>query len=269
MLEPDVTSELKIVLKGGEAVKRGGARWYRASEFASLAGVTVRTLHHYDRLGRLKPSGRTTAGHRMYGERDFARLQQVVTLKFIGFPLKDIKELLDRDRFDLPAALRLQREVIAEKRRRLDMAVRAIEKVERELATGEEPDWEGFAKIIEVINMQNDWEWVKKYYTEEQLQQLAARYSPEVQERAERDWAALIKDIEASLGEDPASEKAQALIARWAELIERFTGGDPGIRENLGRLYADQANWPPAASKPYSDDVGAFIAKALSVRDKG
>jgi DNA-binding transcriptional MerR regulator len=249
-------------------VKRDGARFYRASEFASLAGITVRTLHHYDRLGLLKPSGRTTAGYRMYGERDFARLQQIVTLKFIGFPLKDIKDLLDRDRFDLPAALRLQREIIAEKRRRLDLAVSAIEKVERELAAGEEPDWESFARIIEVINMQNDWEWVKKYYTEEQLQQLASRYSPEVQQSAERDWAALIKDVEASLGEDPASEKAQAIAARWSELIERFTGGDPGIRENLARLYADHANWPSEASKPYSDEVGAFIAKAVSIRNK-
>jgi len=55
----------------------------------------VRTLHHYDRLGLLKPSGHTEAGYRLYGERDFARLQQIVVLKFIGFPLKQIKNVLD------------------------------------------------------------------------------------------------------------------------------------------------------------------------------
>ena len=57
----------------------------RASE---LAGVTVRTLHHYDRLGLLRPAGRTAAGHRLYADRDLARLQQIVTLKFIGLPLE-------------------------------------------------------------------------------------------------------------------------------------------------------------------------------------
>jgi DNA-binding transcriptional MerR regulator len=71
---------------------------YRVSDFAEKAGVTVRTLHHYDRLGLLKPSGRTEAGYRLYGERDFARLQQIVTLKFIGLPLRQIKDLLDRRR---------------------------------------------------------------------------------------------------------------------------------------------------------------------------
>src|SRR5215213_4243066 len=94
---------------------------YRASEFAELTGVTVRALHHYDRLGLLKPSGHTASGYRLYGARDFARLQQIVTLKFIGLPLKRIGEILDRDSFDLSTALRLQREMLGEKRRQLEM----------------------------------------------------------------------------------------------------------------------------------------------------
>jgi DNA-binding transcriptional MerR regulator len=73
---------------------------YRVSDFAEKAGITVRTLHHYDRLGLLKPSGRTEAGYRLYGERDFVRLQQIVTLKFIGLPLRQIKDLLDGERLE-------------------------------------------------------------------------------------------------------------------------------------------------------------------------
>jgi MerR family transcriptional regulator, thiopeptide resistance regulator len=98
-------------------------RWYKASEFARLAGVIVRTLHHYDRLGLLKPSGHTAAGYRLYGEWDFARLQQVAILKFIGFPLNQIKGILDRDSLPLSSALRLQRNILAEKRRQLDLAI--------------------------------------------------------------------------------------------------------------------------------------------------
>src|SRR5690348_14943471 len=95
--------------------KKAG-RFYKTAEFARLASVTVRTLHHYDRLGLLKPSGRTAKDHRLYGERDFARLQQIVTLKFIGFPLKQIKNILNRDSFDLACELRSQREIIGEQR---------------------------------------------------------------------------------------------------------------------------------------------------------
>lgn len=250
--------------KGGRLLMKTAGTLYQASEFAELTGVTVRALHHYDGLGLLKPSGRTQSGYRLYGTRDFARLQQIVTLKFIGLSLKQIKDVLDRESFDLSTALRLQREILGEKRRHLEMAIRAIEKAERLMAQDDEPDWETFAKIIEVINMQNDWEWVKKYYTEEQLQELAARGTPEVLEKGQRDWAALLKEVNEAVGEgvDPASERAQALAGRWSELIERFTGGNPGIAESLSNLYRDQANWPAGAKKPYSDDAMTFIQKA-------
>src|SRR5262245_63641412 len=72
------------------------ARVYRAKEFAELAGVTVRTLHHYDRLGLLEPSARTASGYRLYTDRDLVRLEQIVVLKFVGLPLEQIRRLLDR-----------------------------------------------------------------------------------------------------------------------------------------------------------------------------
>src|SRR2546422_3321557 len=113
------------------------SRWYKAAEFARLARITVRTLHHYDRLGLLKPSGRTAKGHRLYGAQDFARLQQIVTLKFIGFSLKQIRSILNRDSFDLARELKSQREIITEQRRRLELAIKAIEKVEGVLASAD------------------------------------------------------------------------------------------------------------------------------------
>lgn len=238
-------------------------RLYRASEFAALTGVTVRALHHYDRTGLLRPTGRTGAGYRLYGERDFARLQQILTLKFIGLPLVQIKGLLESRSLGLAETLRLQREALAGKRRQLDMALRAVTEAERVVGRGGEPDWEAFKKIVEVITMQHDTEWMKKYYTEEQLADLARRGTPEVLERAQSEWQKLLGEVEAAVAEglDPASERAQSLAARWERLIDEFTGGDPGIRENLKRLYADQANWPDAFQQPYGDEAIAFISR--------
>lgn len=243
---------------------------YLAQEFAVRAGVTVRTLHHYDRLGLLKPSAHTGAGYRLYGERDLARLEQIVTLKFIGLSLKEIKALLDRRELDLTATLRLQRNAIEAQRRHLEKIIRAIESAERVIEAGALPDWEAFKKIIEVINMQNDMEWMKKYYTEEQLEELAARGAGGVHERGEQEWAVLIREVEAAAkaGEDPASEKSQALAARWSNLIEAFTGGNPAIHESLQKLYADQSNWPSTFKKPYSDEVETFIHQAMAARTK-
>jgi DNA-binding transcriptional MerR regulator len=228
--------------------------------FAKLAGVTVRTLHHYDRLGLLRPAGRSAAGYRIYTDRDLGRLQQIVTLKFIGLSLETIRELLDRGPSDIETRLARQREVLEERRRQLDAAVAAVREAERVVASGEDPV-EALARIIEVIEMQKNWDWVKKYYTDEQLADLASRWSPEVQARAERDWAELIADVKDAVGEDPAGERAQALAARWADLINQFTGGDAGIRENLQRVYTEGS-----FEKPYPDDVGAFIAKAMAAR---
>ena len=262
---------------------------YQAREFARRAGVTVRALHHYDRLGLLKPSARTASGYRLYGPPDFARLQQIVTLKFIGFPLRQIKKLLAGA--DLATALRLQRKTIEEKRRQLDQAIAALAQAERVLATRRGPDWGAFAKIIDVIQMQTNTDWTKKYYNDEAQKALAERqklWSPELQKRVEEEWATLFKAIEAAAAEgvDPASARAQALAERHAKLIEAFTGGHKAVEAGLGKFWADQTNWPEATKKqvfePFvqsargaepthssrlvSDEAQAFIGKALAAR---
>lgn len=254
---------------------------YQANQFARRAGVTVRTLHYYDRMGLLRPSGRTHAGYRLYAGRDLARLEQIVALKFIGFPLKQIRELLDRRPLDLAATLRMQRAIMEEKRRLLALAVEAIERAERLVSSGggkvvrrghamganEDATWEALRQIIEVINMQQNMDWTKKYYSEGAQAAIAERgkqWTPEMLKQSQQDWAELIREVEAAVvaGEDPASAHAQALATRWQALIAAFTGGNPEVQKGLNQLYADQGNWPSNFKKPYSDEAGAFICKA-------
>ena len=257
-----------------ETATKKARRAYRVKEFAELTGVTVRTLHHYDRLGLLQPGGRTAAGYRLYGERDFARLQQIVTLKFLGFSLHQIKEVLGNGSSGLARLLRLQRETLAGRRAQLDLAVRAIENVERVLTAADEPDWEAFKQIIEVINMQNDRDWMKKYYSQEArdlIEERAGTWTPELQARAEADWTALYADVEQAIadGEDPAGARAQALVERWSALVGAFTGGNQAITEGLDNLYADRDNWSSELKQTVNPDdrfsnpeVMSFIQKA-------
>ncbi|HYT49440.1 MAG TPA: MerR family transcriptional regulator, partial [Pyrinomonadaceae bacterium] len=111
-------------------MKGNSKKLFQTREFAKLSGVTVRTLHHYDRLGLLKPSRYSPAGYRLYSEGDFARLEQIVALKFIGFSLREVKNILNHGPSDLMTALRQQREAIEEKRRRLELAIQAIQRAE-------------------------------------------------------------------------------------------------------------------------------------------
>jgi len=246
---------------------------FKAREFAQLTGVTVRTLHHYDRLGLLKPSRYSQAGYRLYRESDVARLEQIVALKFIGFSLNEIKRILKGAAVDLATALRRQREAIEEKCARLDLAIKAIQRAEYVVAVNGQPSWELLAKIIEVINMQGNMDWTRKYYSEEaqhEIEKRAATIPREVIEQSQRDWAALIKEVEAAVAakEDPASDRAQALATRWSELIKGFTGGNAEVQRGLNKMYADRNNWPASTPKPFGDQVEAFIVEAMRCAKK-
>jgi DNA-binding transcriptional MerR regulator len=254
-------------------LQHNGESLFQARDFARLSGVTVRTLHHYDRLGLLKPSRYTQAGYRLYSERDLVRLQQIVTLKYIGLPLKQIEELLNRKSFDLARALRVQREALAQKREQLELALKAIAKAETAMARTGEPDWETFKKIIEVINMQNNMEWTKQYYSDEAQEEILKRKAtvpPEVIEQAQREWPDLIKQVEEAIaaGEKPEGAQAQALADRWLTLIQGFTGGNKEIQAGLNKMYADRANWPATFPRLFSEEVQEFMWQAIALRQQ-
>ena len=250
---------------------------YKVQAFADLAGVTVRALHHYDRLALLRPN-RTRAGYRMYGPRDLERLEQIVALKCLGVPLKQIKTVLDRDARALPDVLRAQRRALEAKRCRLDRAIGAIADAERSLQPGEPADPALLRRIIEVIEMSDHAEDMKKYYSDEAWAELSRRREEmterlrEIAMEGTRKWQALFADVTASLDEDPASPKAQQLLDRWKELIDEFTGGNQSIKEGLGRAWSDRENWSSSMkqnSAPFSDPrVFEFIHRAGAARRK-
>lgn len=245
------------------------AKTYKASAFARRAGVTVRTLHHYDRLGLLKPSGRTLAGYRVYTDRDLARLEQIVALKFVGFSLKEIGSVLSRNG-DLLHALRTQREIMGEKRKQIDRAIDAIVQAEHAFSQDEQNGFNALARIIEVIEMQEKQQWTEKYYSAEAKAKLASRREadPGCAERGQQAWAVLLADVDKAISEkvDPASDRAQQLARRWSELIRDFTQGDPEIAKGLKALYADKQNWPSMFQQPFKNEAARFICAAQAAK---
>jgi DNA-binding transcriptional MerR regulator len=101
---------------------------HTVGEVARLAHVSVRTLHHYDELGLLEPSGRSDAGYRLYDEGDLERLQEVLFFRELGFSLKEIGALMEDPAVDRRAALLMQRELLSGKAGRLHSMIAAVDR---------------------------------------------------------------------------------------------------------------------------------------------
>jgi MerR family transcriptional regulator, thiopeptide resistance regulator len=97
-------------------------------EIARLSGVTVRTLHHYDRIGLLRPSARSVAGYRGYDQDDLARLQRILAYRELGFSLEDVRRLLDDPDGDPVARLREQQGLVRERMERLAQVAAVLER---------------------------------------------------------------------------------------------------------------------------------------------
>lgn len=232
----------------------------RAKEFADRAGVTVRALHLYDELGLLPPAERTESGYRLYGSSELERLEQIVALRFVGFTLQQIKELLAGGVLPLRTALQLQRDILRKRRDRLDCALRAIEHAEHALSG------ESIRAIIEVLQMESsDLDWAKRYYSESALRTIKERETamgPEAIQAGERAWKELIAEVEEAKAEDPASDRAQQLARRWKDLIGQFTGGDPEVQQGLKHLWSDPEG-PAMGWRTWSDEADRFIRAAM------
>ncbi|RAP74735.1 ankyrin repeat domain-containing protein [Paenibacillus montanisoli] len=139
--------------------------YYRTGQFAAMSGVTTRTLRYYDRIGLLKPAEMSEAGQRLYSDDDLARLQQIITLKFIGFPLEQIKGILELRSVNAASMLAMQREWMEEKIAHMQRVVNAIKGAER--IAGQEQDGyaENLKTIIEVIELETNKDWQDEFLT--------------------------------------------------------------------------------------------------------
>lgn len=242
------------------------AEVWKVGELAEQTGLSVRTLHHYDEIGLLRPSRRSGAGHRLYTAGDVVRLQQIKSLRQLGFSLEQIRNVLDGEEHSPVRVIRLHLTRLREQIERMTKLGERLEAIAARLESAERVSTQEFIDAIKEIEMIETFE---KYYTPEQLAQLKARAEAVGQDRireVEQEWPALIAAVRAEMekGTDPTSEPVRKLAAKWQSLIEEFTGGDPAIAASLARMYREEPN--VAADKGYTPDpdLSAYIGKALA-----
>jgi DNA-binding transcriptional MerR regulator len=247
---------------GFEALKVG--------ELARRTGLTIRALHHYDEIGLLKPSLHTGAGHRLYTAGDVARLQQVLSLRQLGFTLEEVRACLDRPDFSPLEVIRLQ---VARLREQIELQRRlcaGLEAIAAYFQSAGEVSAETFLQAIEVMTM------IENYYTPEQLESFRKRREadPEGTEKlarqGEADWQELLAQYKAEMekGTDPADARLQELEKRRRALVSAFSGGDAAIEQNLKRLWTEQGD-KLCAQFGIDPKVMEYLGKVAEAGEKG
>jgi len=133
-------------------LKKGGI--LKIGEFAKRSGVTVKTLLHYDKIGLLQPSLKTQAGYRIYCDEDFIKLQQIITLKFIGLSLEEIKQLTNEKNQNIENIISVQTRALEEKKKHIETVITALNKAEKQIQNNSFLEVQQLIDIIKITNME-------------------------------------------------------------------------------------------------------------------
>jgi DNA-binding transcriptional MerR regulator len=241
---------------------------YTVKQLSKLAGVTPRTLHHYDEIGLLKPSRVGENGYRYYGEESLLRLQQILFYRELGFPLEDIKKLMGRRDFDVVGALYGHKEALQNQVTRLNRLIHTVDNTINHLKGNVIMSEKGFFEG----------------FSEEQQEQYAAEaeqlYDPETVRESNRKWKtysaakkesilaegnAVYVDMIAAMPKGATSPEAQAIVKRWRKHMEYFWtpnldqllalangyNDDPRFKANFDKMHPQLAEFMREAVKVY------------------
>ncbi|NPV06944.1 MAG: MerR family transcriptional regulator [Anaerolineae bacterium] len=219
---------------------------YTVKTVADLAGVTVRALHHYDRIGLLQPESVSPAGYRLYSDADLEQLQQILFFRELGFGLKDIQAILHSPRFDRREALLEHRKLLLEKKARLE---RLIHSVEQTIAA---MDGAGAVSREEMFLPFDD-EKMDEYRKEararwgsvvDESYEGLAKLTREEQSALWAEAQAITLGMADLVGRDPADTEVQALVDRWYRLMnQNFWSCSVEAFRNLGEMYVQDGRF--------------------------
>lgn len=247
-----------------------GSLVWKVGELAARTGLSVRTLHYYDEIALLSPSRRTKSDHRLYTEADVIRLQQIKSLRQLGFSLDEIRDFLGRPEASPQSVIRLHLARLHQQLQLQQKLCRRLEAIAERLGAEQEVSVDDFLQTIQEIEMV---EKTAQYFTEEQRKELEQRgkaLGEQAIRRGEEQWKELIDEVRAEMqkGTDPTSQTVQRLAGRYRKLIEAFTGGNKGIEKSLSKMYQQEPDIAGDHGFTYDPKMFEYLGRAQAAANE-
>ena len=225
----------------------------KIGELAKQTGLSIRTLHYYDEIGLLCPSHRTEVGYRLYSNRDIIRLQQIVSLRQLGFSLREISECLKNPDFSFQQTIDLHRARVKEQMNLSRTLLKRLDVISTELETKRSVAVDNLIQVMETISMSK-----QQYLTPEQQSILESRFS-----EREAEWQEMLAlaRTEMSKGANVDSLSVHKLFRRWDRLMQSLIDKDKQIYDSLIRMYQQEER--KTVSRDALDSV-EYVLKAIS-----
>lgn len=256
-------------------------QWY-VKKLSNLTNISVQTLHHYDRIGLLKPSVRLSNGYRVYSEKDVLKLQQIIALKYFGFELSRIKQLLEGE-VNALAHLKAQIVLLERKAESLYQASNTLKNLISGASDNTSVPWQDIITSIEVYRMMQQLEntWITEVFTAEELKEysvfqieLSTPEGKKKKEQFDEKWSELIKEVKSKLTASPTSSDGIALGKQCMKILNELYGEkyihlrtkklEEGFGEGKGLgesgLTSEVVHWLEQAVNAYwKDRVYSFL----------
>ncbi|EPX2747802.1 MerR family transcriptional regulator [Enterobacter hormaechei] len=236
----------------------------QVGELAKRAGITVRTLHHYEQTGLLLPSARSAAGYRLYNLADVQRLHMIQTLAKDGLELAEIRDFLEQRSLSLAELLDGQITLLDKQLRSIHTLRNRLVELRTGLTDDATPDLESWLQTLELMNMYDRW------FSKEELQQLPFA----VEKEALADiWSGLVTEVKHLLEQNVSVTDARAtdLASRWMERLEQDTAGKPEFLTRLNEMHSvePQMQEQTGITPEITDYITrAFAESKLSIWEK-
>ncbi|MEQ2528739.1 MerR family transcriptional regulator [Bacillaceae bacterium CLA-AA-H227] len=236
---------------------------YSIGEFGKKTGLTIRTLHYYDELGILKPTLVTDKGRRYYSEQDFITLQKIVTLKFLGYSLDQIKEFLETKTWDIKDSLKLQKETMLEQKKQIENVLKALDHALNVMEHHGTVDPSLFITLINGIQMESEHKEFLKTILDEQKVEHIYSTPDDRQREIEKETIGIMAELNKLYGQDVESKIVQCQIEKLIDLMSEVAGGDLSFLEEVANVEIENEDW--IFPSPFTKEVEEWVLKGIEI----